>query len=271
MSDDSGDFTIPTAKTNDEKWFLKSYLKQLTGFIIRIAYYHGHDARKDYGQSPDFKKFKVRWVQHYGCMDLHVHDERNQTRHDLRVFGQNEYRDYSPDFDMTVAIYSDGVLSQFFPGILIEQSIRQCSIPVHFLPKWNQFMKADGVDIDLAPRITTCTQKNGKWVCDSCVRRYEVPAYVPKTKQESPKEKSERAKMTVGMRYEVLERCKFTCGLCGRSPLKGDDIKLHVDHILPIAKGGKTTHDNLWALCVECNLGKSDRIIDQLAMGFVNA
>ena len=43
----------------------------------------------------------------------------------------------------------------------------------------------------------------------------------------------------------------------------GDDSaegggKLHVDHIKPVSKGGKTVRDNLRTLCEDCNLGKRD-------------
>lgn len=32
-----------------------------------------------------------------------------------------------------------------------------------------------------------------------------------------------------------------------------------VDHIIPVAKGGKTVPKNLRTLCNVCNLGKSDK------------
>ena len=38
-----------------------------------------------------------------------------------------------------------------------------------------------------------------------------------------------------------------------------DGVKLHVDHIIPVYKGGKTTMSNLQTLCDRCNLGKSDK------------
>ena len=65
----------------------------------------------------------------------------------------------------------------------------------------------------------------------------------------------ERGKMTPSMRYDVLKRDGFRCVLCGKNT--NDGIKLHVDHILPIAKGGKTEFSNLRTLCNICNSGKS--------------
>jgi 5-methylcytosine-specific restriction endonuclease McrA len=72
--------------------------------------------------------------------------------------------------------------------------------------------------------------------------------------------KVERIKMTASMRYQVLVRDKATCQICGAG--KKDGAILHVDHILPVAKGGKSTLDNLRTLCDLCNLGKKDRIED---------
>ena len=63
---------------------------------------------------------------------------------------------------------------------------------------------------------------------------------------------------SASLRYDVLARDQFTCQICGRS--QNDRGKLHVDHIYPIAKGGKTEINNLRALCDRCNLGKKDKI-----------
>ena len=38
-----------------------------------------------------------------------------------------------------------------------------------------------------------------------------------------------------GLRFDILNRDNFTCRYCGRSP---PDVKLHVDHIHPQARGG---------------------------------
>jgi 5-methylcytosine-specific restriction endonuclease McrA len=39
-----------------------------------------------------------------------------------------------------------------------------------------------------------------------------------------------------------------------------DGVTLHVDHIVPVSRGGLTLDDNLQTLCQECNLGKSNRL-----------
>lgn len=68
----------------------------------------------------------------------------------------------------------------------------------------------------------------------------------------------ERGKVSDSLRYDIMHRDGFRCVLCGASANEG--VQLHVDHIVPIAKGGKSTPDNLRTLCERCNVGKSDKI-----------
>ncbi|MBO7310160.1 MAG: HNH endonuclease, partial [Clostridia bacterium] len=70
--------------------------------------------------------------------------------------------------------------------------------------------------------------------------------------------KVERAKMTDSLRYDILKRDNFRCQICGSSAQDG--VKLHVDHIIPVAKGGQTIASNLRTLCDRCNMGKSDKM-----------
>ncbi len=65
----------------------------------------------------------------------------------------------------------------------------------------------------------------------------------------------ERARMTDSLRYDVMKRDGFRCQICGAT--QADGVKLHVDHIRPVSKGGKTVMSNLRTLCDRCNLGKS--------------
>ena len=60
------------------------------------------------------------------------------------------------------------------------------------------------------------------------------------------------------LRFKVLQRDNFKCCACGASPAKDPAVELHVDHIMPWAKGGETVLENLQTLCSKCNLGKSD-------------
>lgn len=59
-------------------------------------------------------------------------------------------------------------------------------------------------------------------------------------------------------RFIVMRRDGFQCKICGASPAKDSNVILHIDHIIPCAKGGDANLDNLQTLCSKCNLGKSD-------------
>lgn len=54
-------------------------------------------------------------------------------------------------------------------------------------------------------------------------------------------------------RFEVLKRDGFACRYCGR---KAPEVTLHVDHVVPRAKGGSDDPSNLVAACSACNQGK---------------
>lgn len=70
---------------------------------------------------------------------------------------------------------------------------------------------------------------------------------------------AEHAKVTRAIRYDVLRRDNFRCVRCGRG--KEDGVKLHVDHIVPVSRGGKSVMDNLQTLCEDCNYGKGNKYI----------
>lgn len=60
------------------------------------------------------------------------------------------------------------------------------------------------------------------------------------------------------LRFLVMRRDDFKCQCCGNSPALSPGLVLHVDHVHPWSKGGRTTRDNLQTLCEQCNIGKSD-------------
>lgn len=64
----------------------------------------------------------------------------------------------------------------------------------------------------------------------------------------------ERRKLNSSMRFKILKRDGYRCQICGFSA--PDGANLHIDHKVPIAKGGLTVESNLWTVCAQCNLGK---------------
>lgn len=65
----------------------------------------------------------------------------------------------------------------------------------------------------------------------------------------------ERGKVSNKMRFAIYERDHYRCKKCGR---RTNDLE--VDHIIPIAKGGKSTFNNLQTLCHRCNARKGTNI-----------
>lgn len=70
--------------------------------------------------------------------------------------------------------------------------------------------------------------------------------------------KNQRKLMTPSLRRKIMERDDYTCQICGKR--MRDGVGLHIDHIIPVAKGGKSVPSNLQVLCSKCNGSKSDRM-----------
>lgn len=72
-------------------------------------------------------------------------------------------------------------------------------------------------------------------------------------------------------RKDLLDRDNWTCQICGvrvhdrneggneNRHLWDDERKAHLDHVIPISKGGDSTPQNMQVLCRTCNLSKSDK------------
>jgi hypothetical protein len=87
-----------------------------------------------------------------------------------------------------------------------------------------------------------------------------IPIENPKTIQKEIKIKRTPRGINLRLRWTILQRDKFSCRKCGRSPAKDQSVILHVDHIIPWSKDGETFIDNLETLCEQCNLGKSNLV-----------
>ncbi|WP_207767816.1 HNH endonuclease [Heyndrickxia camelliae] len=79
-------------------------------------------------------------------------------------------------------------------------------------------------------------------------------------------EKNKRGHIPAKMRINLLNKsARFvekenkyipSCSFCGKT---AKESTLHIDHIIPVSKGGATTEDNLQVLCSECNLQKNNK------------
>ena len=74
-------------------------------------------------------------------------------------------------------------------------------------------------------KARVCTQIDKNWLCEACAIEREK-AMKPMIARSFSYQ--ERLKLTPKKRFAILKRDNFTCQICGRSPTKGDDVKLHV-------------------------------------------
>ena len=71
-------------------------------------------------------------------------------------------------------------------------------------------------------------------------------------------------KKIVLSRKNILRRDGHRCQYCGRA-----DVPLTVDHVIPRARGGEETWENLVAACVRCNNKKGDRLPGEAQMSLM--
>lgn len=71
-------------------------------------------------------------------------------------------------------------------------------------------------------------------------------------------------------RLGIIERDARTCYLCRRSDLQ--DEQIHLDHVIPLSRGGAHSEDNLRVTCADCNIKKGALTADEfLARHRLNA
>ncbi len=56
----------------------------------------------------------------------------------------------------------------------------------------------------------------------------------------------------------VARRAGGRCEYCGLSQ-EGQEARFHVDHVVPVVRGGATVEENLALACVSCSLRKAAR------------
>ncbi len=137
---------------------------------------------------------------------------------------------------------------------------------------------AEAVDDDRAFRFITCRDQtrykqanyvktsykvsmddseldvNWEWIVE---RRIRLAAINDEATLRDYHAKNQRRLMTKQLREQIARRDNYTCQICGK--YMPDGVGLHVDHIVPVAKGGKTVPSNLQVLCSKCNGRKGAR------------
>jgi 5-methylcytosine-specific restriction endonuclease McrA len=64
-------------------------------------------------------------------------------------------------------------------------------------------------------------------------------------------------------RINIYARDDNTCQYCGR---KLPRAQLNLDHVIPRARGGRTTWENVVCCCVPCNLRKGSKLAHEVGM-----
>lgn len=100
------------------------------------------------------------------------------------------------------------------------------------------------------PRSLRQLRQETGWDIVSTANGYILRSDEPVREPQIRKNISER------LRYAVLQRDNSTCQRCGANIHNTPNVKLVVDHKIPVDIGGETNIDNLWTLCSNCNGGK---------------
>lgn len=70
------------------------------------------------------------------------------------------------------------------------------------------------------------------------------------------------------LRFEILKRDGNACRYCGAM---APEVKLTIDHVVPVALGGTDEPTNLVAACKDCNAGKSSSSADDQLVADIEA
>ena len=112
-------------------------------------------------------------------------------------------------------------------------------------------------EVMLAGRTTgTSSWSWAKIVPDEHMRFTDWVTPKPKPKPKHNK----RVGIGNSLRFKIFMRDTFTCQYCGVNK-EEDGVKLEIDHIVPVSKGGTNKKSNLTTACFKCNRGKSNKII----------
>lgn len=262
---------------------VSSYLKRTKEWLSQLIFWYGMtqgmvEADKGHPHSNFFtlawfdpSRLKYYWYFYYTVAHLVItEDETAMDRfisergsianfaiggknlNDFPVFGQ--HNDHLPA-QVVVQIVSEieTEIEQYLPGIHAENSLRICSTPKHvwestgILAQSNESQFTSNFKI---PHI--CLRFGNSYYCEECVKRYNLEDKKPAIRGLSSRQKTVLKHFTPALRASILERDNYTCSKCQRSPVKGDDISLHVCHQIPITDGGDNKPENLVTLCQDC-------------------
>ncbi len=258
---------------------LRGAIRQTQEYLVQLLFAIGRSSLddKEYSGAPiddGLNQYKIgfKWVRGYGnalsivadvssgsgfdCKSLHIRGNTVESwgaslgRDTLRLLTMTESRAKSWDAQLQIATAVEIFLKGMLPRARWKNHYGDCQCSFHKFTASESYL---------------LTEWGGRWLCDDCVRALSLAEPIYHRTGEDEKERTERDKVTPRLRWEILERDRFTCNSCGRS---APDVPLHVDHKIPIALGGKSVLENLHTLCADCNLGKSAKMPTQATLQF---
>lgn len=81
----------------------------------------------------------------------------------------------------------------------------------------------------------------------------------------------------ISMKRKIIQRDNFKCQVCNKyiSPIMDADVLIkmgtglfHIDHIVPVAQGGRATMENLRLTCPKCNLTRNRKFTPEEILNF---
>ena len=130
------------------------------------------------------------------------------------------------------------------PALVLNADYRPLSYYPLSLWTWQEAVKAAFLD-----RVTILSEYEE--VVRSPTTEIKIPSVVVLKDYVKPQKK------VAFTRFNLFLRDEFSCQYCGA---KGD---LTFDHVLPRARGGVTSWDNVVAACSKCNLSKGSKLLKQ--------
>lgn len=133
------------------------------------------------------------------------------------------------------------------------------NIEIAWMRKGLQPTRADMNNKDLSTiSSSSYLRRFGKWSSAMEAFISYVNGEISNSCRNEVRDQGKNRDVNLRLRFLVMKRDRFKCRMCGASPAKDPSVVLHVDHVLPWSKGGRTEIDNLQTLCSKCNLGKSN-------------
>ena len=156
------------------------------------------------------------------------------------------------DGDFSTSFVRHGAGPAQHPALVLNADYR----PLSYLPlslwSWQEAIKAVWLD-----RVAILAEYDD--VVRSPSTTIRIPSVVVLKDYVKP------AKSTAFTRFNLFLRDEFTCQYCGS---KGE---LTFDHVVPRARGGRTTWENVVAACGPCNLRKGSRPLKQSGLSLRRA